>query len=701
MVNLRANIFARMIMIILLLIVTVSIICLFVFHHLRKEILRGYKDQATLVTRELEKSVRNDTPELAQNPLLQLMYTDGVLYAFVEKDNQPYAKVSAEDIPQRVMGRHGATTNSPSVWEYYDDNGIECFDVNIPIGKTGAILHVELRKDKIDARIRPLLIYIASLGFVAVVIGLLLAMSGTHWTTREAEKVTESLRESEHQYRGIFESAADPMFIIDNDNKIAAANPIACQSFNYKREELLGRPMHDILSYDHYERYDEFIRTAEKMGYFLGEITVLRKGGMTAHMEFHGSMIRLKERDMVLVIAHDLTIRDRTEAESKIGDKSQRTQKIESLSTLAGGLANDFNNLMAGILGNSDLALAEMASTSPGRTNMENIKDVATRASNLINQLLVFSGSGQFNKEPADLNSVLANMAPIIKKAIPPRISLQYELENKIPPVEIDVAQVHQALMNLISNAAEAIGGRTGAITIRTGVMEARQAYLANSYINENLPEGCYVYLEVSDTGRGMNLEIQSKLFDPFFTTKLSGHGLGMAVVMGIVRGHQGTIKVYSEENKGSTVKILLPASKISPKEVLQEDVDIENWRGEGTILIVDDEDAVRNVTRMMLERQGFTVLTARDGSEGVDLFARHSAKIVVVMLDMTMSGMDGEEAFYEMREIRRDVKVILMSGYDKQETTSRFAEAGLAGFVSKPFSLDVLLKKIYATLHP
>jgi len=365
---------------------------------------------------------------------------------------------------------------------------------------------------------------------------------------------------------------------------------------------------------------------------------------------------------------------------------------------LAGGIAHDFNNLLVAILGNADLALLDLSPVSPARPMIEDVKMAAIRASELTNQMLAYSGKGRFVVEALDLNELVEEMSHLLRVSISGKTVLNLHLADNLPAVQADASQMRQIVMNLITNAADAVGEKSGVVSISTGAMEASRDYLSETYVNENLPEGYYVYLEVSDTGCGMDEETRAKLFDPFFTTKFAGRGLGMAAVLGIVRAHSGAVKVYSERGKGSTLKVLLPCSEEAIEALGREgptEQPGELGRCTGTVLVVEDEDTVRNVAKMMLERAGFDVLTAADGREGVELFREHADRVGAVLLDMTMPGLSGEETFRELRVIRRDVRVILCSGYNEQDVTSRFVGKRLAGFMQKPFELHALIAKV------
>jgi CheY-like chemotaxis protein len=257
-----------------------------------------------------------------------------------------------------------------------------------------------------------------------------------------------------------------------------------------------------------------------------------------------------------------------------------------------------------------------------------------------------------------------------------------------VPTVEADETQLRQIVMNLITNASDAIGARSGYITVRTGAQYADRQFLRSAYIDDELPAGLYAFVEVTDTGVGMSEETMARIFDPFFTTKFTGRGLGLAATLGIVRGHRGTIKVESTPGEGTTFRVLLPCSPAAVSGAAATGAAAPP-RGTGTLLLVDDDPTVRQVARTMLERRGFTVLLAEDGREALELFRRDHDRITLVMLDLTMPHMGGDEAFRRMREIRPDVTGILMSGYSGHELERRFAESGLAGFVQKPFRVD------------
>lgn len=382
------------------------------------------------------------------------------------------------------------------------------------------------------------------------------------------------------------------------------------------------------------------------------------------------------------------------EARSKLEAQVHHTQKLESLGVLAGGIAHDFNNLLMGVLGNASLALMELPPESPARESVNHIEKAAMRAAELARQMLAYSGKGRFVIQKINLSKLVEEMTHLLQVSISKKVFLRYNFADNLPAIEGDATQIRQVIMNLITNASDAIGDKSGVITITTGLIETDSTYLESTYLKDDLPGGYYVFLEVSDTGCGMDEETRARIFDPFFTTKFTGRGLGLAAVLGIVRGHKGTVKVYSEAGRGTTFKILLPCCD-SQEDTQENHVEStrKDWVGTGTILIVDDEESVRYISKRILESHGFKVLTANDGREGVKAYEAQKETIDLVLLDMTMPHMDGEEAFRELRLINPDVHVILTSGYTEQEATARFTGKGLAGFIQKPFLPSSLLE--------
>jgi len=386
------------------------------------------------------------------------------------------------------------------------------------------------------------------------------------------------------------------------------------------------------------------------------------------------------------------TVQDITE-KSVITAKMEHTQRLESLGVLAGGIAHDFNNILTVIMGNAALAGRALDITSPAKESLSRIEEASERAADLCKQMLAYSGKGKFVIKHINLSELVEDMTRLVDISIEKNVIIKFYLAENLPPIEADIAQMQQVILNLITNANEAIGTKSGVISFSTGVMSVDNTYLSGLYSTNDLPEGRYVFVEVSDTGCGMEPSTIDKIFDPFFTTKFTGRGLGMSAVLGIVRGHHGGIRVYSELGKGSTFKILLPATDTVLASHADSTVGKETCHMEGKILVVDDEETIREIAVLMLKKLGFSTLTAQDGLDALDVYAMHQHDISGVLLDMTMPKLDGKECFRELRRLNPKVRVILSSGYNKQEATSQFVGQGLAGFIQKPYSLDALMK--------
>ena len=400
------------------------------------------------------------------------------------------------------------------------------------------------------------------------------------------------------------------------------------------------------------------------------------------------------EEQHLMLVALDITERKHAEEERQMLEKQLlHAQKLESLGVLAGGIAHDFNNILMAIMGNAEIARMRIDKGSPAIKNLQNIEQASVQAADLAKQMLAYSGKGKFIIEHLDMNYLLEEMLHMLEISISKMAVLRLNLASSLPSIEADAAQIRQVIMNLVINASEAIGEKSGEISIRTGCITCDKSYLKNNWNDKDIHEGLYVFLEITDTGCGMAEETLNKIFDPFFSTKFTGRGLGMAAVLGIVRSHKGTIKVYSEQQKGTTFNLLFPACG-RPVEILNSETRQDEWKGEGKVLLVDDEESVRCIGSEMLTELGFTTITANNGRDAVEIF-KANPDFTLVILDLTMPHMDGEQCFDELREIKPDVKVIISSGYNEQEATQKFVGKELAGFIQKPYKLSALKETI------
>ncbi|MDF1615515.1 c-type heme family protein [Desulfurivibrio dismutans] len=421
---------------------------------------------------------------------------------------------------------------------------------------------------------------------------------------------------------------------------------------------------------------------------------------------YHDSMQEQLQQRTAMTEQLRREISERMAAEKEKQEMERKilhVQKLESLGVLAGGIAHDFNNLLVPIVGNAELAKQELPQNAPAQKQLADIIKASQRAGELCRQMLACSGKGQLVSQQLDLSEVTRELAEMLAVSVDKKAKINYQLASSPLPVTGDATQIRQVIMNLITNASEALEGCEGEVTVRTGSVTCDREYFRQNF-NEELPPGQYAFLEVEDNGCGMDAETAARIFDPFFTTKFTGRGLGLAAVLGIIRGHHGAIRVYSEPGRGTVMKVLFPIAKDAEQAssaVTAETRIDPDWRGSGTILLVDDEEMVRDTGAAILRAKGFDVLTAGDGREAVDIFKQQPGRIDCVVLDMNMPVMDGAEAFQELRKIQPDIPVLLASGYSAQEIVQRFHGGELAGFIQKPYQIDKLLEELQKIMPP
>jgi signal transduction histidine kinase/CheY-like chemotaxis protein len=393
-------------------------------------------------------------------------------------------------------------------------------------------------------------------------------------------------------------------------------------------------------------------------------------------------------------------LRDVTDR-SRLEEQLRHTQKLESLGVLAGGVAHDFNNLLTGILGNASLALETLPQGSSSHKLLQDLIDATFRAANLNRQLLAYAGKGRFVVEPVNLSTLIDELSPLLRASIPRTVQLRLDLDHHVPSVMADAAQLNQVVMNLVINGAEAVPeGQSGTVRVTVGPQTLDREFIEQALVGQDVVPGAYVGLEVHDSGSGMTPEVQARAFDPFFTTKFTGRGLGLSAVLGIVRGHHGALKVNSTLGLGTTFKLLFPArAGASAKRVRKAVNRRHSLSGTGAILVVDDEEIVRRTATSTLEHAGYTVLQASNGREAVEVFEQQHGSVDLVLLDMTMPVMSGEETLMVFRTRYPNVKVVLSSGYDEVEAVQRFAGKGFAAFLQKPYAARTLLECVKALL--
>ena len=429
---------------------------------------------------------------------------------------------------------------------------------------------------------------------------------------------------------------------------------------------------------------------------------VLRVDGVERHMMSSAMLVRDGNGEAARIVGTQIDITDQVRSEAEragVEARLQQAQKLESLGVLAGGIAHDFNNLLVGILGNASLALLDLEPDAEARQSIAEIEQSAQRAAELTRQLLAYAGKGRYVVESADASSVITEMTPLMRTAIARNASLQMELTTALPRIDVDVNQFRQVVMNLITNASDALDSKPGLISVRTGRRDVSLEYLTDCAPGSAAQPGPFTYVEVHDNGTGMDEATRQRIFEPFFSTKFTGRGLGLAATIGIMRSHHGAICVHSEIGSGTSITLLFPCSTKGSIAGPRSGTRTDAWRSGGQILVVDDEDSVRAVASALLRRRGFRTQEASDGAKALELFEQQPDAFDLVLLDLTMPGMNGEETVRALRDVRPTVNVLLMSGYNEQEVTAMFEGRSLSGFLQKPFRADDLYASVARSL--
>jgi PAS domain S-box-containing protein len=512
----------------------------------------------------------------------------------------------------------------------------------------------------------------------------------------ERRKAEKALRASEERLRAVVGGALAVFFAVDTDGVITLAEGQELERGGTSPGALLGQSF-----YAHYHDYPDLIDAFQRT--LRGQVTSW--SGTIDERTYDTRMMPLRDSNHnvsgVIGVSFDITARKQADEERlALERKLLEAQKLESLGVLAGGIAHDFNNLLSVVLGNASLAMVEVFDNERAYDSLQEIEVAAQRAAALVRQLQAYAGQGQIAVQPLALNNLLTEMSALLRASIGRNIDLQYQLEPRLPTIMADHGDLRQVVLNLVVNASEAMSEGEGTITITTRATHIDSTHLTPTYMEPSLSTGLYVILEVADTGHGMDSVTIDRIFDPFFTTKFTGRGLGLAAVLGIVRGHRGAVRVQSRLGGGTVFTILLPgvtALQEAPPARLE---DVTTWRGNGTILVVDDEPGVRAVVTQALERSGFTVLTAADGLAALDVFRAHADEIICVLLDLTMPHMNGKDTLHAIRTIRSDARIVMMSGYYEEEVASQFTDNELTGFLQKPFMPAELRAKLRAILN-
>ncbi len=516
----------------------------------------------------------------------------------------------------------------------------------------------------------------------------------------ERKLAEERLRQQWHTFDAALSNSPDFTYTFDLDGRFTYANRALLSLLQIPFEEILGKNFFDLaypqeLAARLQSQIQRVIETNEPLR---DETDFTGPSGETRHYEYIFVPVRADDGSVEAVAGSTRDITERKLAEERERQREEQFReraRLESLGVMAGGVAHDFNNLLTGILGCASL-LAETNSQEV-RSMAGQITLAAERAAELTNQMLAFSGKGSFAIEAVDLDSLVEENLTLLRASLSRNVTVRLELDGKGSFVDADRAQMQQVVMNLLINASEAIGERPGTVAIRTSVRQLESKF--SSQLQTVVPAGDYVSLEVSDNGIGMTPDTQKRIFDPFFTTKFTGRGLGLSAVLGIVKGHKGDIEIESRPGAGTMFRILLPASE-NPVTPRQKAAPGLTFSASGqTILVVDDESIVLEAASLSLERRGYRVLQAANGSEAIEVLSAHP-EVDLVILDLTMPVMTGEQAIPLIKKLRPALPILLSSGFSEAQVTQRFASSGIAGFLQKPYDVSTISAKVAAILQ-
>lgn len=514
----------------------------------------------------------------------------------------------------------------------------------------------------------------------------------------------------EFDERAVF--AAGPVVVFQWRNEpgwpVDYVSPNAAEVFGYGPDEFLD----GTVAYGSLIHEDDAARVASEVerASLSGERSFVHEPYRVRHKDgslrwlYDSTRIRRRQdgsAELYLGYVIDISARVAGEEEKReLERRLLQAQKLESLGILAGGVAHDFNNVLTGIMGHAGLVARNLETDAErARSGLEQIERLAARASLLTRQLLAYAGKRSFVVEPLDVSEIVVEMVGMLEPAEPVNATVKLELEESLPAVVADRGEIQQVVMNLLTNAYEAIEDQAGSVTIRLSRCDEGKAGV-RAPTELTALEGDLLCLEVSDTGRGMTPEVREKLFDPFFTTKESGRGLGMSAVLGIVRGHGGAISVQTAPGEGTTFRLWLPAST-PPPATRQVPPAPERWRGAGTVLVVDDERTVRWILAEVLADMGLTALVAENGAEALTLFRRHAEDVVLALVDMTMPVMGGAATLAALREIAPGLPIVMMSGFSAEHAVDQLRDASRTAFLEKPYGVAQVEEVVRRLLGP
>ncbi|RJQ53471.1 MAG: response regulator [Desulfobacteraceae bacterium] len=517
----------------------------------------------------------------------------------------------------------------------------------------------------------------------------------------ERKEAENALRESEERYRNLFDSVSDCIYSHDLDGRILAVNKASCRIFGDTPEELIGRCLGDFLAPESNRIFhEEYLPRITENGSSDGIFVFRSTDGKEYHIEYRNALIEDEgSGSYVNGVGRDITESvTAKKAVKNLEKKLIQSQKMKAIGTLAGGIAHDFNNILAAMIGYTELSLLDLPGAAKSRQYLKEVLKAGQRAKDLIRQILAFSRQTDHEKTLLEVAPIVNEAVKLLRASLPATITIRQNIEKNAGIVEVDPTQIHQVLMNLCTNASHAMREKGGVMEVGLKKLDI-DAGSANSF--PDLVPGPYLRLTVTDTGRGIPPEIISRVFEPYFTTKEMGEGtgLGLAVVHGIVKSCGGTVKVYSEQGKGTTFHVYLPRK---PHEEQREETDPAKAlpKGKERVLFIDDEQALVDIGRQMLEYLGYGVVARTSSTDALEMFREQPDRFDLIITDTTMPNMTGERFSQEALKIRPDIPVILCTGFSEEITEQKAKDIGVRAYIMKPYVLSEIAEIIRRILN-
>ncbi|MDY6790640.1 MAG: PAS domain S-box protein [Thermodesulfobacteriota bacterium] len=515
--------------------------------------------------------------------------------------------------------------------------------------------------------------------------GQLIGFRGIVRDVSERKQAEKRVLQSEKRFRDLFNSISDLIYTHDFEGRFISLNPAMEKLFGYEYDELVGQKGSDIMKPEFANAFEsEYLEPLKAQGYHEGVTVYFKKNGQKSYIEYHSTVVHPDDGEpFVSGTGRDVTERILSERKvTKLQEQLTQALKMEAIGTLAGGIAHDFNNILFPMFGYLEMMLEDIAEDHPLRGYLLEVFSGAKRARDLIKQILTFSRQSDHERKPLEAQRIIKEALKLIKSSLPATIEISKDIQNDCGLVLADPIQIHQILMNLCTNAYQAMEATGGKLTITLKEVELT----AKELKDPNMIPGLHICLTVADTGPGMEQSIIDRIFDPYFTTKEEGKGsgLGLAVIHGIVKNHGGFIRVYSEPGNGAEFKVYLPVIK-KQKETAAVETDTPIQKGTERILLVDDQDIIVDMERKMLERLGYQVTVRTSSIEALEAFRANPDKFDLVITDMTMPNMTGDKLAGEMIKIRSDMPVVLCTGFSEMMSKEEAAAMGIKGFLMKP----------------